>query len=213
MIVNENAADAAQPKVMKVAVMGSGTGSTARALIEGGLKKGSAYHVELIISTSTKAGINTVATDNAVTLTVLDQSLSTSDAVDQIISVLISRKIDIVALAGYMRLLPESVINAVHGKVLNIHPALLPKYGGVGMYGRRVHDAVIQAGEKESGASVHLVDGIYDNGRVLGQVRLTIGSDETASELESRVKEAERTLYPAVLQAYASDQSFHVGNW
>lgn len=197
----------------KVAVMGSGAGSTARALIAWSRNNPSNYSVDLIISTSATAGINTVASDCAVTLIVLDRSLSTSEWNDQILQALDSRKIDIVALAGFMRLLPTSVIEAVHGHVLNVHPALLPKHGGAGMFGRRVHEAVIEAGESHSGATVHLVNERYDEGRVLGQRALDVLPGETASELEQRVKELEKQLYPEVLNAYAGNNSFHVGNW
>jgi len=196
-----------------VAILGSGTGSTARALIEGGLRKGSTYRVELVISTSAVAGINAVASDNAVTLRVLDQSFTTSAWATQLTDALVARKIDIVALAGFMRLLPESVIHAVHGHILNIHPALLPKHGGKGMYGRRVHEAVMQAGDKVTGATVHLVNAQYDDGRILGQTHVEVQDGESVLDLESRVKAAEKILYPDVLETYAANLSFDVENW
>lgn len=196
-----------------MAILGSGTGSTARALIEGGLRKGSTYRVELVISTSAVAGINAVASDNAVTLRVLDQSFTTSAWATQLTDALVARKIDIVALAGFMRLLPESVIHAVHGHILNIHPALLPKHGGKGMYGRRVHEAVMQAGDKVTGATVHLVNAQYDDGRILGQTHVEVQDGESVLDLESRVKAAEKILYPDVLETYAANLSFDVENW
>ncbi len=197
----------------RVAILGSGTGSTARALIEGGLREGSTYSIELIISTSAIAGINTVASDLAVTLRILDRSLTPSAWNERIVDEIANQRIDIVALAGFMRLLPEAVIEAVQGRVLNIHPALLPKHGGTGMFGRRVHEAVIQSGERQTGATVHLVNERYDEGPILGQTFLDVRVGETAAELELRVKAAERILYPSVLDTYAADDSFDVGNW
>lgn len=202
-----------RPRQKRVAVLGSGTGSTARALIEGGLRKGSAYQVELIISTSAKAGINAVASAFAVTLHVLDRSLTTSEWTQHAVELIKAQQIDIVVLAGFMRLLPQDVIEAAHGHVLNIHPALLPNHGGTGMYGRRVHEAVIESGDRSTGATVHLVNERYDEGRILGQTVIDVGIGETAAELEDRVKAAERILYPNILDTYAADLSFDVGNW
>lgn len=210
----DNSVDSAVHRAQKrVAVLGSGAGTTARALIEWGQRKGSAYRVELIISTSATAGINTVASDYAVTLAMLDRSLSPSEWTERLVGELIQRKIDIVALAGFMRLLPEAVIEAMKGHVLNIHPALLPRHAGAGMYGQRVHESVIQSGDKQTGASVHLVNARYDDGPILGQTSLDVYDDETVQELEQRVKAAERVLYPRVLEAYAADLSFNVGKW
>lgn len=200
-------------RLKRVAVLGSGAGSTARALIDGGLRKGSSYRVELIISTSVAAGINTVASECAVTLRILDRSLSPSAWSELVVELIGEQRIDIVALAGFMRLLPQGVIEAVHGHVLNIHPALLPRHGGTGMYGRRVHEAVVQSGDRQSGATVHLVNERYDEGQILGQASLEVGVGETAAELEFRVKAAERDLYPNILENYAADISFGVGNW
>jgi len=199
--------------IRRVAVVGSGAGTTARALVEKGLKNGSSYHVELIISTSVSAGINLVASEFAVTLVVLDRSLSSSEWSDRILEELRKHRIDIVALAGFMRLLPEAVIEAMNGHVLNIHPALLPKHGGLGMYGRKVHESVIQSGERQSGATVHLVNARYDEGFILGQGIIEVCDNETVDSLEKKVKAAEHVLYAEVLNSYSTDFSFNVGNW
>jgi phosphoribosylglycinamide formyltransferase-1 len=100
-------------------------------------------------------------------------------------------------LAGYVRYLP--IPNAWAGRIVNIHPALLPKFGGPGMYGDRVHRAVLDAGETESGCTVHLVDEEYDHGRVLGQLRCDVLPNDTVETLAARVFELEKTLYPRVL--------------
>lgn len=110
---------------------------------------------------------------------------------------LLELDIDLVVLAGYIRLLP--IVPEFEGRVLNIHPALLPSYGGKGMYGENVHAAVLAAGEKETGATVHLCDDQYDHGRILMQARVPILADDSVTSLSSRVLEAEHELYPAAI--------------
>lgn len=110
------------------------------------------------------------------------------------------RGIDYIALAGYLKLVPNEVVRAYSGRIVNIHPALLPKYGGKGMYGHHVHEAVLESGDTESGPTVHLVDEVYDNGRILEQVRVPVKPDDDADRLAGRVLEQEHKLYPRVLQ-------------
>lgn len=102
--------------------------------------------------------------------------------------------IDLVVLAGYMRLIGPNVLRAFQGRIINCHPALLPKYGGQGFYGRHVHQAVIAAGDKETGSTIHYVDEVYDQGPIIRQNRVLVHPDDTAESLEARVKEAEHEL-------------------
>lgn len=104
-------------------------------------------------------------------------------------------RVDLVCLAGYLRLLPNNVIHAYPHRVLNIHPALLPKFGGQGMYGMRVHEAVLAAGEQESGCTVHLVNEQYDEGPILYQLRCAVAPDDTPESLAARVLELEHEAY------------------
>ncbi len=121
------------------------------------------------------------------------------DFLNSIIDVIRRHNINIIVLAGYMKLLPKEIIDYVNGRVLNIHPALLPKFGGEGMWGMNVHNAVIAANEKESGASVHLIDSEYDKGRILGNLKLDIKPNETPESLSKRVLELEHKLYSDIL--------------
>lgn len=107
---------------------------------------------------------------------------------------------DVVCLAGFLRLLPEEVLEAFPGRVLNIHPALLPKFGGQGMYGLRVHQAVLEAGEKESGCTVHVVTPRYDEGEILLQMRCPVLPGDTPETLAARVLELEHRAYPEAIQ-------------
>ncbi|HEY5107320.1 MAG TPA: formyltransferase family protein [Caulobacteraceae bacterium] len=113
---------------------------------------------------------------------------------------------ELVILSGYLRKLGPAVLTAYGGRILNIHPALLPRHGGKGMYGRRVHEAVIKAGDRLTGASVHLVDDAYDHGVVVAQVSLAIASGETADSIERRVMAAEPELLVRTLQRIAAGE-------
>lgn len=112
---------------------------------------------------------------------------------------------DILVLAGYMRKIPVSLIQEFNGNILNIHPALLPKFGGKGMYGIHVHKAVLEAGEKESGCTVHVVTENYDEGPVLGQAKVPVLSGDTPELLQKRVLEQEHVLYVNVLAQFCDN--------
>lgn len=112
-------------------------------------------------------------------------------------------RVDLLVLAGYLRLVPAAVVRAMAGRIINIHPALLPRHGGPGMYGRRVHAAVLAAGDRESGATVHLVDEEYDRGPALGSARVPVIPGDTAESLAARVLVAEHRLLPAAVLAAA----------
>ncbi|MDD3845504.1 MAG: phosphoribosylglycinamide formyltransferase [Syntrophorhabdaceae bacterium] len=123
-----------------------------------------------------------------------------------ILDTLILHKVDVVALAGYMKKLGPGTLARFRGRILNIHPALLPKHGGKGMYGIHVHEAVIAAGEKESGVTVHLVNEEYDRGPILAQVRVPVMPDDTPEKLAERVLVQEHILYPATLERIAAGE-------
>ncbi len=111
-----------------------------------------------------------------------------------ILGLLLKHRVELVILAGYMKKLGSGVLNRFPGRIINIHPSLLPKYGGHGMYGSRVHDAVLAAGETETGATVHLVDEEYDQGPILAQKIVPVKPDDTATTLAARVLETEHEL-------------------
>jgi folate-dependent phosphoribosylglycinamide formyltransferase PurN len=113
-------------------------------------------------------------------------------------------RIDLIALAGYLRHVPDSVTRAFRGRILNIHPSLLPAFGGPGMYGRRVHEAVAASGEPVSGASVHIVDGEYDRGPIIAQWPVPVTPDDTPDTVAARVLVAEHQLYPRTVAAVAA---------
>ena len=111
--------------------------------------------------------------------------------------------VELVILSGYLRKLGPETLRRYRGRILNIHPGLLPRHGGQGMYGRRVHEAVVAAGEAESGATVHLVDGDYDTGPVVAQQKITVEAGDTAQDVERRVMAIETGLFVATLRRLA----------
>lgn len=120
-----------------------------------------------------------------------------------ILDILLSLNVNLIILAGYMKMIPSSIIQKFKNRILNIHPALLPKFGGKGMYGMNVHKAVIESGEKFSGATIHLVDEIYDNGRILNQMAIEVLPDDTPESLAQKVLSLEHKLYPETIQMIA----------
>jgi phosphoribosylglycinamide formyltransferase-1 len=123
-----------------------------------------------------------------------------------ILRTLRAHDVDMVILAGYMKRLGPLTLQAYRGRILNIHPALLPKFGGQGMYGKRVHEAVLQAGETVTGVTVHVVDELYDHGRILAQCEVPVLAGDTVDSLAERVLRQEHRLYPDTLRRIAAGE-------
>jgi phosphoribosylglycinamide formyltransferase-1 len=185
-----------------IAVFISGGGSNLQALIDATKAGVLRACIALVVSNRRDAfGLQRADREGIDHLVFKKKKFSTSEeAGDFLLERLHEHKIDYIALAGYLSLVPAGVVAAYRNRIVNIHPALLPKYGGKGMYGHHVHEAVLAAGDKESGPSVHLVDEVYDQGRVLEQVRVPVKPDDTPDSLAERVLEQEHKLYPRVLQ-------------
>ena len=115
--------------------------------------------------------------------------------------------VTLICLAGYTRLLPLALVEAYRGSILNIHPALLPKFGGKGMYGTHVHEAVLAAGETESGCTVHKVTPVYDEGEIVLQMKCPVLPDDTAETLSARVLQLEHVAYPEALKKVIHERS------
>lgn len=184
--------------VQRVAVCASGRGSNLAALIEA-LEPGTPAEVVLVISNRAEAGALARARERRIATHVL----AAPDDADEWLEQLAAHRVDLVVLAGFLALVPAGVVRAFAGRMINIHPALLPSHGGPGMYGRRVHAAVLAAGDTESGATVHLVTEAYDEGPVLGQARVPVLAGDTPERLAARVLEAEHHLLPAAVLAAA----------
>ena len=123
-----------------------------------------------------------------------------------IVKILKQSETDLVVLAGYMKKIGDHTLKAFQGRILNIHPALLPKFGGKGMYGKRVHEAVLKSGDPISGVTIHLIDEKYDNGPILAQEEVAVLESDTADSLAARVLEKEHTLYAETIAKIISKE-------
>lgn len=177
---------------VRVAVLVSGGGTNLQALLDA-LHDSPLARVTRVISNRPDAGALARARRAGVPTTVLHDP---SDP-DEVLSVLADAQL--VVLAGYLKLVHASVVARFKGRMINIHPALLPDFGGPGMYGRRVHEAVLASGAKESGATVHFVDEAFDRGEIIAQEKVRIEPGDTPDTLAERVLEAEHRLLPRVV--------------
>ena len=184
---------------MHVAVAVSGRGSNLEALLRALRPEGPA-RVVLVLSDRPDAPALERAAERGLPCVALQDP---SDAREWL-EALQRHAVDLVVLAGYLKLVPPDVIAGYRGRIINVHPALLPSFGGKGMYGRRVHEAVLASGARESGATVHLVDEVYDRGAILGQARVPVLAGDTPERLAARVLEAEHRLLPAAVLAAAA---------
>jgi formyltetrahydrofolate-dependent phosphoribosylglycinamide formyltransferase len=182
---------------MRIAVALSGRGSNFEALLRA-LGPGAPAEVVLVLSDRAAPGL-AYARERAIPTEVLQRPEEDAEW----LQLLRRHEAQLVVLAGYVKLVPGAVVSAYRNRIINIHPALLPDFGGKGMYGRRVHEAVLASGARESGATVHLVDEQYDRGPVLAQARVPVLPGDTPDRLAQRVLELEHQLLAAVVLAAA----------
>jgi phosphoribosylglycinamide formyltransferase-1 len=190
--------------MIKLAILVSGGGSNMQAIIDSsksGILRGLA-EVVLIVSNNSKAFALERAKKENIKSACFERKKFEDDFSynDAILKELNGGCADIVCLAGYMRIVGENIIEAYRNRVLNIHPALLPKYGGKGMYGHFVHEAVIEGKEKQSGATVHFADENYDSGKMIIQEKVPVLENDTPQSLAERVLEAEHRIYPLAIK-------------
>jgi formyltetrahydrofolate-dependent phosphoribosylglycinamide formyltransferase len=186
----------------RVAVLASGGGSNLQALLDHAdrLAERRAYDVALVAADRRDAGALARAATRGIPTAVLADPADGA-ALDALLAAHVA---DVVVLAGYLKLVPAAVTRRYHGRMLNVHPALLPAFGGPGMYGRRVHEAVLAAGVRLSGPTVHLVDEAYDRGAVVAQWPVPVHDADTPDTLARRVLAAEHLLLPRAVQALAA---------
>jgi len=181
---------------MRLAVLASHEGTTLQAVLDACKNKSLLAEVALVVSNNSTSGAMQRAQNvNVPTAHISGKTHGDDAAADHaLLQALQGSQIDWILLLGYMKKLGSKTLAHYNGRILNTHPALLPKFGGQGFYGRKVHEAVIAAGESRSGATVHLVDTDYDTGPLLSQVSVSIDRYETATSLEAKVKKAEQNL-------------------
>ncbi len=179
-----------------LAIFASGRGSNAEAIIRR-FEQEEDLRVSLVLSNNPGAGVLDIAHKNNISIYVTGHSEFYGPS--SVLPVLEEHAIDWIALAGFLWLVPQVLIQAYPGRIVNIHPALLPKYGGKGMYGDRVHQAVLVSGETQSGITIHYADGEYDHGKIIFQASLLIPENATVDILKNKILNLEHTFYPEIL--------------
>ena len=193
------------PSTARVAVLASGSGSTFDALVEAASAGEMPATVVLLVVSRAEAGARTRAARRGIDCVVLDEPALGRDACDaELERVLVSRDVDLIVLAGYLRKVGPRTLRRFTGRILNTHPAPLPRFGGKGMYGDRVHQAVLDAGVTMSAATVHLVDADYDSGPVIAERPVPVFPGDGVDMLRARVQAAERDLLVATVAELVS---------
>ena len=188
----------------RVAVLASGQGSTFEALVEAGRRGEMCADVVLLIVSRQDAPVTELALRLGVECVVLDEKLLGSGACDAAMETVLSgRRADLVVLAGYLRKVGPRTLRAFAGRVINTHPAPLPRFGGKGMFGEHVHRAVLQAGVGTSAATVHLVDEDYDSGPVIAERPVPVLPSDDVATLRERVQAVERALLVSTISDLA----------
>ena len=185
-----------QQKPVSIAIFASGTGSNAQKIIDT-FKGNQSVCIALIVCNKPGAGVLGIAAKENIPTLIIEKSRFMDG--DHYLGELKKKQVDLIILAGFLWKIPSALINAYPQKIINIHPALLPKYGGKGMYGSRVHQAVIDAKEKESGITIHYVDEIYDHGKIILQARCLVEEQETSDTLAAKIHALEHLHYSAVI--------------
>jgi phosphoribosylglycinamide formyltransferase-1 len=171
----------------RMAIFASGGGSNARRLMLNGCRSNH-YEVVLVLTDRRKSGVQLHAQEFSVPVEVVHwNSISSSS----LLEILTSYKVDFIVLAGFLRLIPTMIIDKFHQRIINLHPSLLPKFGGRGMYGRNVHEAVFRAQETQTGITIHYVSEQYDKGAIIAQFTVDISSSDGVNSIESKVRSLE----------------------
>ncbi len=196
--------------MLRIAVFVSGRGSNLKAIL---------VHPELtnlikvvaVFSDKTECGAFEIAKSFGIETKVVGKGENKIAPVD-LLDVLKNYNLDLIVLAGYLKLIPTDVVEYFENRIINIHPALLPSFGGKGMYGMNVHNAVFHSSAKVSGATVHFVNTEYDRGKIIAQKCVDISDVKSAEEIAERVLKIEHQLLPEVIKAFAQDKIKIEGN-
>mgnify|MGYP001468389354 CR=1 FL=1 len=191
-----------------IAIFASGGGSNFKSIhhyIQSGEIDGS---IVLTVSNNAESGAIKYARENNIPSLIINKvrHLNLVAQEEFLIQSLMKNEVDLICLAGYMKLLPKRIVHQYQNCILNIHPALLPQFGGKGFYGKIIHEAVIASGAEESGVTVHFVDEKYDHGKIVSQEKIEIMHRDTPKILAKRVLQIEHVLYPKVIKAFCEDR-------
>jgi formyltetrahydrofolate-dependent phosphoribosylglycinamide formyltransferase len=192
----------------KIAIFASGGGSNFKAIHNEILAGNINGTIDLFITNNPKCQAKKFAIESEIKTLVVNNHRYPYDSNKEkvILEYLNSFEIDLICLAGYMKIIPKKIVKSYKNRILNIHPGLLPKFGGKGFFGSKVHEAVLNSKEAFSGATVHFVDEIYDHGPIVSQCKLAINNDETPKSLAQRILKVEHELFPKVIKAFCEDR-------
>ncbi len=190
--------------ITHISIFASGAGSNAQKIINH-FAGSQNIKIALIVCNKPGVGVLQIAEQSGIPSLLLEKDRFFNG--DNYLYELAKHEIDFIVLAGFLWKMPVSLIQAFPKKIINIHPALLPKYGGKGMYGSNVHEAVIAAGEKESGISIHYVDEMYDHGEIIFQATCEVAENETAASLAKKIHVLEHANYPTVIADHIKKQN------
>ena len=182
---------------VNIAIFASGAGSNARKIIDH-FRNSNLAKVALIVCNKPNAGVLEIAKKEEIPFLIIDKEKFFSG--NAYVEELAEKKINFIVLAGFLWKIPQLLISAYPRRIVNIHPALLPKYGGKGMYGQNVHEAVIAGKEQESGITIHYVDEQYDNGDIILQVKCPLLENDTSESLANRIHALEHANYPLIIE-------------
>jgi phosphoribosylglycinamide formyltransferase-1 len=190
---------------LKLSVLASGGGTDLQAIIDA-VKNGSLdVDIKLVISNNSEAYALRRAEENGIPW-VVHSSANYFDKEEfrrRFLDILLYNEVNFIVLAGYLKKIPDIVVEHFHRRIINIHPALLPKYGGKGFYGQNVHKAVLEAGDKVTGVTIHFADNKYDNGEIIYQEEVPVADSDTPDTLAERVLKIEHKVLPYVIGLFA----------
>ena len=186
----------------KIAILVSGTGTNAINIIEY-FEKNSVADVTLVVSNKTDALAVEKAQNKGVKTIVFNNESFKKNG--EVLDYLRSESIDFIVLAGFLMKVPNDIIHAYPKKIVNLHPSLLPKFGGKGMYGNRVHRAVVEAQEPESGISIHYINEEYDEGAIIFQAKVSIEKKDSVEVLAQKIQQLEHRFFPKVIEQVISN--------
>jgi phosphoribosylglycinamide formyltransferase-1 len=187
----------------KIAIFASGEGTNTQRIIDY-FKNSETIEIAIVVCNNPKANVlKRAAQSNIATYILNREDFYERNTTAELLKM---KKIDLIVLAGFLWMIPENLIKAFPEKIINIHPALLPKFGGKGMYGANVHKAVIEAKEKESGISIHIVNEKYDEGKIISQHTCLISEKETPETLAQKIHQLEQIYFPIAIEKFLAEK-------
>lgn len=187
---------------MNLAIFASGAGTNAKNIIEK-LNNEDAC-VKLVLTNNSEAGVIGIAAEKKIPVYITAPDFTSQQS--DVLALLSALDIDLIVLAGFLRKIPSQIINKFRNRIINIHPALLPKYGGKGMYGQKVHEAVISNREASTGITIHFVNEYYDEGEIILQKEINISPNDNAETIAAKVHELEYLYFPEVIKSLISNK-------